>query len=59
MRDKARIDRILGKIKTYWDKYPDLRLGQLISNLAPTIFDTPFYFEDDKLEEELDKKLNK
>lgn len=30
MRDKKRIDRILGKIRKIWEKNPDLRLNQLL-----------------------------
>ena len=33
MRDPKRIDSILNRIKRIWNKYPDLRLGQLIANV--------------------------
>lgn len=33
MRDPKRIDSILNRIKQIWNKYPDLRLGQLIINV--------------------------
>lgn len=33
MRDPKRIDIILNRIKEIWNKYPDLRLGQLIANV--------------------------
>lgn len=33
MRDPKRIDIILNRIKQIWNKYPDLRLGQLIVNV--------------------------
>lgn len=33
MRDPKRIDTILNRIKRIWNKYPDLRLGQLIVNV--------------------------
>ena len=58
MRDPARIDRILDKLKIYWHKNPDLRLGQLVYNLSPVdpviLRSDVFYLEDNKLEEALD-----
>lgn len=33
MRDPTRIDIILTRLSNLWHKYPDLRLGQLISNV--------------------------
>lgn len=35
MRDPNRIPQILHLLGLYWDKYPDLRLGQIICNLTP------------------------
>lgn len=32
MRDPARIPEILRRIQAVWEKYPDLRLGQLLNN---------------------------
>ena len=47
MRDINRIDKVLGEIKCIWEKYPDLRLTQLIMNLSnsPLLY----YMEDDEL----------
>ncbi len=50
MRDPKRIDMILKELEYYWKKNPDLRLGQIISNMgsfanAPDIF----YMEDEKM----------
>ena len=47
MRDINRIDEVLDKIKTIWKNNPDLRLGQLISNVLqdPALY----YCEDDML----------
>lgn len=47
MRDPERIDRLTERLKNLWKKYPDLRLGQLISNLFrdPTLY----YVEDEDL----------
>jgi hypothetical protein len=33
MRDEKRIERIGKKLIKLWQKYPDWRLGQLVSNL--------------------------
>ena len=55
MRDPARIDRILGKLRSYWLQVPDQRLGQVYENLRrfdPTSVD-PFFWEDDDLEKVL------
>lgn len=51
MRDVNRIDVILSEIKNIWEKYPDLRLGQLICNVVrdPALY----YIEDKKLVEKL------
>ena len=49
MRDPNRIPVILDEIRKVWEKYPDLRLGQLISNPYPD----PFFVEDERLVETL------
>lgn len=53
MRDPARIDRILGKLRAYWMTHPDLRLGQLVVNMASSGGADTFYVEDEPLEREL------
>lgn len=54
MRDPARIDRILAKLGAYWRACPDLRLGQIVSNLtAERGF--VFYVEDDVIEAAIDR----
>lgn len=50
MRDPDRIPVILGQIEQLWERYPDLRLGQLILN----IFRDDFYHVED---EELVRRL--
>jgi hypothetical protein len=35
MRDPNRIDGILAEVAKIWKEHPDLRLGQLILNVAP------------------------
>lgn len=49
MRDPNRISKVLDSIKKIWEKYPDMRLGQLICNVLrdPTLY----YVEDDELVE--------
>lgn len=37
MRDPARIPPILEKLNAVWQKYPDIRFGQLIINLYSQI----------------------
>ena len=48
MRDPARIDKILKLIEKIWNRYPDLRLTQLIMNCLKINYD-PYYIEDDIL----------
>ena len=47
MRDPKRIDTMLQVLEYYWKQNPDMRLGQLIGNIArdPELY----YMEDDKL----------
>lgn len=52
-RDPKRIDRILKKIRKQWKKYPDLRLFQLLLDVAGPKC-VPYYLEDFALEEMLD-----
>lgn len=60
MRNPERIPRILEKIEAIWINEPDTRLGQLLVNFAPLRMQSDiFYFEDDNLEVELDKKIEK
>ncbi len=53
MRNPKRIPTVLSEISNIWKKYPDLRLGQLLSNAVcmSTEIDPAnlFYVEDDKL----------
>lgn len=60
MRDPARIGYTLQCIANVWAKRPDLRLGQLISNVLAQAPETNlsrllFYIEDDKLIEALEE----
>jgi uncharacterized protein YihD (DUF1040 family) len=53
MRDPNRIPYILEMIKQYWEKHPELRLCQLLSNIAigQKVWDQNdlYYLEDEKL----------
>lgn len=60
MRDPQRINRILEKVEAVWVNYPDIRLGQLLVNLAPPRLNNDiFYWEDDDLEKSLDDRIDK
>lgn len=54
MRDKNRIPVVLSKLQAVWEKYPDLRLSQLILNLEHS---TPMLYqvEDEELIKLLDQ----
>lgn len=62
-RDPKRIDRIIDKIREFWKKNPDLRLGQIVSNSAFLMgrvedANTIFYIEDNELEAGLNKLID-
>lgn len=44
MRDPQRIEVVLGMIRRYWNKHPDLRFMQLLQFALSD--DDPFYVED-------------
>ena len=52
MTDQERIDKVLETIRQCWQKYPELRLCQLIQNCYG-INDT-YYIEDENLIETLE-----
>jgi len=55
MRNPKRIKPLLKLIEQIWKEYPDLRLCQLIGNVAP--YDN-YHIEDDDLEIRLRKVYN-
>jgi uncharacterized protein YihD (DUF1040 family) len=59
MRDPKRIDRILELLGTYWHANPDLRLGQIVENMAVQQMTDPFYAEDFRIEEALVEAIAK
>lgn len=56
MRDINRIDVICDKLKEAWKIVPDQRLGQFILNYIES--EDLFYYEDNKIEQALDRMLN-
>lgn len=59
MRNPKRITPLLFKLEMVWQKNPDWRLGQLISNLLGPGPHDVFYIEDDEWEKLIDTKLTK
>lgn len=51
MRDPARINAVLEALSRYWHRHPNLRLGQLVFNLAYP--GDVFFLEDGELLEKL------
>ena len=47
MRDPKRIPKMLNELKGVWSTFPDLRLGQLLLNVAER--STLYYMEYDEL----------
>ncbi len=59
MRDPNRIPRVLELLEKVWKEVPDLRLGQLIENIARDMgWDDAYCVEDDDLEKELRKYID-
>ena len=52
MRDKDRIPKILERLSVVWEKYPDLRLVQLIDNVITNSM--AYYIEDEELLEKIE-----
>ena len=61
MRNPDRIPEMLKELEKFWKQVPDLRLGQIISNLSYESMknNDPFYMEDDNLLELLKQKNRK
>lgn len=58
MRNPNRIPKILVLLEKVWEKYPDLRLGQLIENITRDAgWNDAYCIEDDDLEKELRRRL--
>lgn len=48
-RPVERIDQLLAQLQTYWKQHPDMRLGQIVGNMAAGLDIDSYYLEDDKL----------
>ena len=59
MRDVNRIYDILMKFQYLWEKYPDQRFGQIISNYLAKDNEDIFYIEDDEISQRLTDKLSR
>lgn len=59
MRDPARIDRVIEKLRDLWKLQPDMRLGQLLVNVIRPSQPCPqiFYAEDTDTEQKLTQYL--
>ena len=57
MRERERIVRIIELIGQLWDRFPDHRLGQLLSNFVFGHHTDIFFQDDDKTEEILTKTI--
>lgn len=53
MREEARIKRMLTLIEEIWKENPDMRLGQLLTNVNSLMESFPFFLEDSDLEKSL------
>ena len=54
MRDPARIDRMISKLRELWVMQPDTRLCQLVMNTGPKR-GSIYYVEDDDMEKAIDE----
>jgi uncharacterized protein YihD (DUF1040 family) len=57
MRNPERISRIIAKLEQAWQKHPDIRLGQLMSNLIDSRQADMFYVEDDVIEKWIEQEI--
>lgn len=48
MRDINRIDPLLAKLGEFWKQYPDMRFGQLITNIFSSLGTDPWNMEEDE-----------
>lgn len=55
MRDVARIRPLMERLIAVWERHPDFRLGQLVSNAAPNR--DPYSIEDAQLIKAIERQL--
>ncbi len=53
MRDPARIDVVIEKLRDIWKRNPDMRLGQMVANV--TTEDDIYHMEDSELIDRIEK----
>jgi uncharacterized protein YihD (DUF1040 family) len=58
MRDPNRIGDVLQAVEKIWRRYPDMRLGQLISNLADWSEQSVWDIEEDDLVAEIERHID-
>jgi len=56
LRDPLRIPKILALLEEYWHRFPDMRLGQIVSNAANELEMPVYYMEDEELIQYLESK---
>ena len=57
-RDPGRIPEVLSWLAIYWKRHPDMRLGQIVGNMAANYDrDDPYYLEDDDLLESMKREV--
>lgn len=49
MRDPKRIQQFCNRLARAWEMVPDLRFGQLITNVICEMQRDPFFMEDDEM----------
>ena len=60
MRDPARLDNFyLELAKIHKENFPDWRFAQFISNIWGTLEQDPWYFEENKMLEAINKSVRK
>lgn len=57
-RDPARVERIAELLEQLWNRYPQLRLGQLLCNVEKQFERVTFFVEDDVMEAAIRKVLD-
>lgn len=49
MRDPERINTILKELEVVWNKYPDMRFGQVVENFCVQGNINRFYYQEDDI----------
>ena len=49
MRNSERIRAFCGRLAKAWERWPDLRFGQLMVNVFGRMGKDPFFLEDDEM----------